>query len=117
MTVREGVALGLVGAILLTAGFLIGKSLGDNPKLPEFGSVPATLTTNPDVQIPKYAPQKGLPAIAVTTGEVVTTESSESGAPAESGTATSTVEETKEEKTPVTTTPPKPEITVGEEEK
>jgi hypothetical protein len=122
MTVRRGVVLGLVGGALLAAGFLVGTSLGDDPEASEFGSAPETLTTDrSDAQVPRYAAQKGLPALAVTSVEVATTEGGESeltGSP----TVAPIGEEKKEEKTPIKTPPsttpsPEPEITVGEEEK
>jgi hypothetical protein len=123
MTVRRGVGLGLVGGALLAGGFLVGTSLGDDPEASEFGSAPETLTTDrSDAQVPRYAAQKGLPALAVTSVEVATTEGGESEPLTGSPTAAPIGEEKKEGKTPVKTPPsttpsPEPEITVGEEEK
>ena len=123
MTLRRGVAAGLAGAAFLAAGFLIGSGMGDNAELSEFGSAPATLTTDRSgVQVPRYAARKELPGLAVTTVEVATTESSETETQTETPTTTPASNVKKEEKTPIKTTPlptpsPEPDITVGKEEK
>lgn len=118
MTTRRGVVLGLLAVALVTAGFLIGRSLGDDPASPEFGSAPSTLTIGKsNAKVPRYAANAEMPALAVTAAEV--TVQSEESEPTSQGTAAPIVEEKKEEKTPVkspASPAQEPEITVGEEE-
>jgi hypothetical protein len=122
MTVRRGIAFGLAGTAIVTAGFLIGSSLGEDPEEAGFGSSPVTLTTGKsDVRVPSYASGQGPPALAVTTTEVATTETGEADSGSES--ATEPIVGGKSEEKPSATTPtPKspqqdePDITVGEEE-
>lgn len=114
--VRRGAVLGLVGVAPLAAGYLIGSNLGNDTDESEFGSAPATLTTDRhDVQVPRFAAWKRLPSLTVTSIEITTTESVESESP-EPPVAAPTEDKTSVNPPPSTTRAPEPDITVGEEE-
>jgi hypothetical protein len=111
--------LTLTGAAILVAGFLLGRSLGDNAGEPPFGNQPSTLSSGlAHPRVPEFPAAGKLPTLETTTVAETVPEGGPSIEPEEeSGSGTGIVVPTKEEKfVPPASATTGPEVTVGKNE-